>query len=230
MFDKLHEFLENISAIYIAGMSLFVVLCLGFVDYISGPEISFSVFYMAPIMVATWYSGRSIGFLISVTSAFAWYVADVSTDRQYSHMFVPVWNTGVRLTFFLLVTVLISIIKEKLAFEESLADTDVLTNLANRRFFMERVDIERSRGTRYNEVCTIAYIDIDNFKHINDTRGHLVGDEVLQHVARCLTEGVREVDLAARLGGDEFAVLFPLLGYEDAMQTLENSPVFKRYG
>ena len=121
-----------------------------------------------------------------------------------------------------LFTILISIIKDKLRLEESLADTDVLTGLANRRFFMERVDIERYRSSRYKEVFTIAYIDLDNFKHINDAQGHEVGDEVLMHVSQSLLTNIRNVDLAARLGGDEFAIIFPLMDIDEAKVALQN--------
>ena len=126
-------------------------------------------------------------------------------------------------------TILISIIKDKLVLEESLADTDVLTGLANRRFFLERVDTERVRSSRYKETFTIAYIDVDNFKHINDTQGHEVGDEVLIHVSQSILDNVRKSDLAARLGGDEFAIIFPMLSFDQSKITLQKMHKYLSY-
>jgi len=106
MFVKFHEYLSTFSSVYIAVISLFTILCLGFIDFSIGPEISFSVFYIFPILVATWYARRSIGIAASFISAIVWFIADASGDSQYSHDLVPVWNSGVRLCFFLIFRVL----------------------------------------------------------------------------------------------------------------------------
>ena len=84
---------------------------------------------------------------------------------------------------------------------------DSLTSLPNRALFADRLDHALSRGARLNTLIALLFIDVDNFKHINDTRGHAVGDEVLQHLAGILSDSIRSWDTAARLGGDEFALL-----------------------
>lgn len=92
----------------------------------------------------------------------------------------------------------------------SLAVTDALTGLANRRRFDEAIDIEWRRATRDNGQMALLLIDIDHFKHINDTYGHPFGDLVLQKLASVLTACVRRAsDLPARYGGEEFALLLP---------------------
>jgi diguanylate cyclase (GGDEF)-like protein/PAS domain S-box-containing protein len=93
--------------------------------------------------------------------------------------------------------------------EKELARTDSLTGLANRRAFSEAAEMERARAARYGRPVTLAYVDLDNFKHVNDTLGHSVGDELLAAVARVLRENLRFTDTAGRLGGDEFAILLP---------------------
>ena len=113
------------------------------------------------------------------------------------------------------------IVRDKLALEESLADTDPLTGLSNRRFFLEQLEREYTRIRRYPECITVVYIDLDNFKYVNDTLGHDTGDELLSSVARTLSESIRESDLAFRLGGDEFAVLFPALEEIQALPVLD---------
>jgi len=91
---------------------------------------------------------------------------------------------------------------------ESLAKTDELTGLLNRRGFYDTVRRELQQSARHKETGVLAYIDLDEFKPINDTLGHAAGDEVLRAVGRQLGTNIRATDFAARLGGDEFAVLF----------------------
>jgi diguanylate cyclase (GGDEF)-like protein len=102
-----------------------------------------------------------------------------------------------------------------------LATTDPLTCLANRRALIARIDEELERARRYGTPVAMAMIDLDNFKQVNDTYGHDVGDQVLRRTADTLTANVRSVDLAARYGGEEFTVLFPHLSLEQAVRAME---------
>ena len=172
-------------------------------------------------MLAAWYAGKRVGLTIAVISAAVWLTADLAAGNQYSILFIPIWNTLVRLLFFLIVLWLLLIVRDKLALEESLADTDPLTGLANRRFFQEQLEREYARVRRYPEPFTIAYFDLDNFKYVNDTLGHDVGDELLKTVANSLSQNIRSSDFAVRLGGDEFAVLFPMLEKDAVLIALE---------
>jgi two-component system cell cycle response regulator len=90
-----------------------------------------------------------------------------------------------------------------------LAETDPLTNCFNRRALMEKLEQEMDRAARYATMLTGMMIDIDNFKQINDTHGHLVGDRVLKQLANLLKREQRSVDVVARYGGEEFVVLLP---------------------
>ncbi len=141
--------------------------------------------------------------------------------HEYSHVLTLLWNVAVRLAFFLLVMELLLSLRNKMHMLAALASTDPLTNLANRRFFLEQLERECTRVRRYPEIFTIAYIDLDNFKYVNDTYGHLVGDELLKSVARVLSHSLRESDMAARLGGDEFAVFFPAMKESDSIHVVE---------
>jgi diguanylate cyclase (GGDEF)-like protein len=100
-------------------------------------------------------------------------------------------------------------LKTLLAKEQELARIDPLTTVPNRRAFYEVLDKERVRSRRYRRPFTIAYVDLDNFKKVNDSLGHAVGDELLVQVAAGLTSNLRASDYVGRLGGDEFAVLLP---------------------
>jgi diguanylate cyclase (GGDEF)-like protein len=104
---------------------------------------------------------------------------------------------------------------------ERQAVTDSLTGLANRRQFYEVLGREYERAQRFGQPVSLILLDIDDFKLINDSRGHLAGDAVLHSVAATLGEVIREIDLAARYGGEEFAVLLPQTGPEGAANLAE---------
>jgi diguanylate cyclase (GGDEF)-like protein len=89
------------------------------------------------------------------------------------------------------------------------AITDPLTGLANRRAFNDRLDEEIQRSNRYQHSFSLLILDLDGFKSVNDTYGHIVGDKTLQEAANCLQSIVRETDFLARYGGDEFALILP---------------------
>ncbi len=94
--------------------------------------------------------------------------------------------------------------------------TDSLTGLLNRRYFQERISEEIERSRRHHLPLSLIMIDLDNFKDINDTYGHIIGDEVLKISARCLRNCVRTIDVAARYGGEEFTIILPQTGKMDA--------------
>ena len=97
-----------------------------------------------------------------------------------------------------------------------LARHDPLTGTANRRYFFERAEQEFMRSRRYQAPLSIALIDVDHFKHINDQHGHATGDEVLKLLSEKITALLRESDLLARIGGEEFAILMPSTGLAGA--------------
>ena len=96
-----------------------------------------------------------------------------------------------------------------LAQAEEVAHVDPLTFLPNRRTIIKDLQSEVMRAERYHSLFSISVVDIDNFKSINDTYGHPVGDEVLRHVALQLRDGIRHPDVVGRYGGEEFIILLP---------------------
>jgi len=102
-----------------------------------------------------------------------------------------------------------------------LAITDPLTLTLNRRALVDRLDEEMERARRYGLVLTLLMVDLDHFKRVNDTHGHLVGDEVLREVSMIIQREVRTVDIVARYGGEEFVVVLPETAEEGAVAFAE---------
>jgi len=189
--------------------SLAGVALLGLADQLTGFERGFSLFYLAPIAVAAWYAGRKAGLLLALISAAAWLAADLSAGHVYSSGAVIAWNTLMRLCVFLIFSELLHALRRLLDAARHLARTDPLTGLANRRAFFDQVQYNLALAAREPRPLTIAYLDVDDFKRINDVHGHDAGDPALRLVARTLSEAVRRSDTVARLGGDEFGLLLP---------------------
>lgn len=122
------------------------------------------------------------------------------------------WNDVVELGFFLVVAYALSALKTALEHERSSARTDPLTGIADRRFFYTLAESEIKRLERYGHIFTVAYIDIDTVKAVNDRFGHSAGDELLRLMAGIMKSHIRATDTAARIGGDEFALLLPETG------------------
>jgi diguanylate cyclase (GGDEF)-like protein/PAS domain S-box-containing protein len=106
---------------------------------------------------------------------------------------------------------------------QQIATTDELTGLINRRHFMELAHNELRRAIRLHHSLSIALIDIDYFKQVNDTHGHAAGDRVLQILAQTVQKSIREIDVFARLGGDEFVLLLPGANGEQAYAVVERA-------
>lgn len=100
---------------------------------------------------------------------------------------------------------------------KSLSITDELTGLYNKRFFNAQMNIEIARTRRTGEPFCLVFIDLDNFKTVNDTRGHDAGDTFLLNIGQKITASVRPTDFACRFGGDEFAVILPATTLRDSI-------------
>jgi diguanylate cyclase (GGDEF)-like protein len=207
--------LERLHAAHptaVSGLAVALVLLVGVADVLTGEELSSSVFYSFPVGLAAWFAGPRWGWLLSFAAAATWYEADLLAGATYSATWVPVWNAGVRLLFFLIIAGLLHRLRRALDGQRALAEADGLTGLPNSRRFLNALDLEVARSVRYGRPVSLAYIDLDGFKAVNDRWGHRTGDDVLRAVGQTLRGHVRVTDVPARLGGDEFAVLFPEAG------------------
>jgi diguanylate cyclase (GGDEF)-like protein len=194
---------------------------LGIVEFWTGVEFSITLFYLIPIFLVAWFAGEKLGLVISAVSALTWFITDYTNGLVYSNKFIYVWNTLIRLGFFIISSRLLSALKSALTANQESARVDYVTGAASVRYFYELAQTEISRNQRYKHPFTLVYIDLDNFKAVNDRLGHIIGDKVLRAVTESIQRQIRPVDILARLGGDEFALLMPETGEEKVKQAIE---------
>ncbi len=209
---SLLKFLDKLSLAAICAIALLTTGIIGVLDFMTGYEVSTALFYILPIAIAAWYGGRTLGIVVSVLAAAIWLITDIGAGQQYSHPAILPWNAFVRLAIFLLMALLLASFRGLLRIEALAAKTDHLTGALNRPGFRERFAEEYARSARSGRAFSLAYLDIDDFKQVNDTLGHAAGDAALVAVVRILKDNLRRTDVVARLGGDEFAVLLPETG------------------
>ncbi|TDB36804.1 MAG: GGDEF domain-containing protein [Actinobacteria bacterium] len=190
-------------------------------DRITGSELSFSIFYLIPVTLAAAFISRGAGWVFAYLSASIWGYLEFTTGAGYSVLWIPIWNTGMRLGFFLLVVELVYRLARAAAHERSLSRIDSLTGIANGRVFEEYTMRAIAESRRTKRPFTITYVDLDRFKRVNDEFGHSEGDRLLRVAAELIVEELRATDVVARLGGDEFGILMTDTGCEEARVTLE---------
>lgn len=216
---QLIRWLATLPKASIMAIALFLIAIIGFIDYIVLLDVSLSIFYLIPIVLATWFIHIRTGILLSAMSAGIWFWAEFKAKTNLSPWNL-VWNSSVRLCFFLTVIYLLWEVKCAYEREKKLARTDGLTGAVNQRFFLILLHEEVARCQRFCHPLTLAYFDLDNFKTVNDRFGHSQGNELLCLITETINHHIRAVDTLARLGGDEFAILLPETNYEAAKITL----------
>ena len=196
-----------------ANLALIALLCLtvllGVINQWVGYEISFSIFYWIPILLAAWFLGPKRAALLAVISALFWLKADTSEGRVYSSGLIPIWNAFMRFIMFCTIIYFSYRLRQELHKEREFGRKDTLTGLFNFRYLSEAMDAEIMRSLRFKKTFSVMYIDLDNFKRVNDEFGHDQGDILLAAVAEVFKSSLRGYDVAARVGGDEFVVLLP---------------------
>ncbi len=226
---SLDRLLSRLSDAQILVISSFGVLIIAALDFFTGYEVSVSVLYLVPVAVASWYAGRRACVLIALFSCSGWFSADMATGHPYTYMIIPVWNALVRLGFFLANGLLLVELHNSLSHQSELARTDALTGVFGRRAFEERLEHDLDLARRKRIPLTVAFIDLDNFKALNDVHGHIVGDQALRVTAQVLQAATRREDTVARLGGDEFAVIFPDTEHHGAEEVVEKLMINLRH-
>ncbi len=184
------------------------------------PDVAVSLVYLLPVLVVAWFGGGFAGSVAALAAAVTQFGAGVVAGT-YTSPSVPWWNLGLSFPIYLAAARGLPPLRDVLFRDREQAMTDPLTNLGNRRFLREVVHIELQRCKRYTRPMALAYIDIDDFRAVNDREGFAAGDALLLTVAGVITAGLRTSDVVARIAGDSFAVLLPETDAEGARIAME---------
>jgi len=216
------KFLETQSKPVLVLLSSVATLLVGVGDYFAtNVFLEFSAFFLLPISFFTWFVSRRAGLLSCLMSGAIILIVNLISSIYDFNPLDAYWNAVVWTSFFVLITFIIADLRSLHYRERELARVDTLTGVATRLAFYEFGRDEINRARRMNQPITLAYLDIDSFKQINDQNGHTTGDKVLHAVAQGIRETIRRTDMVSRMGGDEFALLLPNTSREAGRKLLE---------
>lgn len=212
--------LRQNPAVVGSGALVFIAI-LGFVDYVTGPDLAFSPLYLIPLSAAAWRLRTRYGLGLAAVCTAVWQAADLLSGETYSNPVVPVWNTTARLFTYVLIVILLTRLRRMLGAWGRLSVTCPLTGLGNRRGFDEAMRLAMRHATHGRRPLSVAYLDLDDFKGINDQLGHSGGDQVLCAVATALRDCTRSTDYVGRLGGDEFVIILAETSSSEACAVMD---------
>ena len=200
---------------------LLIIAVIAAIDYASGMAVVISVLYFVPIIASGWFLRPERAVAVAFVATLAWLAADVAWRGSSEPPAIRIWNAGAGVLTLAAVTFLVQRARREhdallaanrqldlaLERETETARTDALTGLPNARALSETLTRELARSRRSGAPLSLLYIDLDDFKEVNDRYGHAAGDDLLGRVGTTLGSVLRAGDLAARIGGDEFVVL-----------------------
>ncbi|MCD6060300.1 MAG: hypothetical protein K0S16_611 [Moraxellaceae bacterium] len=199
------------------------------VMFACSPVVGFLLFRRY-IVLQVWAVALVTIVVTAYAGALGWipYAPIISLDGPAYHLHEPYWIYSIYIFFTPTLAVVLILVdqvlgrwREREAQIQDINRTDILTQAHNRRSILERLEKEAQRSARSGMPLTVALLDLDHFKRINDTWGHPTGDRVLQQAAEVLKGAVRESDVVGRFGGEEFMLVLPDTGLEAAQMLLE---------
>ncbi len=208
----------------------------GALDYFTGADIQILSLYLVLLGYAGWNFGRVGSITIALLGTIVWIVIFYLSGAHYRRVFMVI-NFLTQGTAFLTFTIIVDELAAFLQKSLYINRTDFLTGLNNRQSFTEQSSILLSLCKRHARPVALVYIDLDNFKNVNDLMGNDRGDNLLKIFGKLISETLFESDITARLGGDEFVILLPETNSENATLILENilkkleqTTEFQKYG
>jgi diguanylate cyclase (GGDEF)-like protein len=180
------------------------------VDYLTRHQTPISLFYALAIVATAWFSWPAASAGAAMLSGIC--MAAVTAAFAGPHTSATATSMPAQSAFFLAFAAILMAFKYLQDQLGRMSTIDPLTELVNSRHFLAIGSVEIERSQRYKHPFSIIYIDIDDFKDINETVGHGAGNELLREIARTIKAMIRRTDTVARLGGDDFALLMPETG------------------
>ena len=213
--------LESLPRSAAVGVVLVLCLAVGWIDYATGTEVRVLPLYFTATSFGAWRLGRS-GVSVSVASALSTWIAAQWFDpaNQWSS---AIWisNIATQGAALLFVGMLVATLTEQLRVANAANRRDSLTGLRNRHGLLSDTAIAIELCRRNERAIALAFVDLDNFKQVNDRLGHKAGDLLLQVCAGVIQQNCRSTDIAARLGGDEFVIAMPELQSAEAQVVMD---------
>jgi diguanylate cyclase (GGDEF)-like protein len=195
---------EKIILKIIAISSVFLI---GYLHYIAGPLFEFHLFFFIPIIIASWFTSQFFSYLILLLVIVSWTIGDYLIVKGTVNLMSFAFNALMHALIIIYLNYLLGYIRQLLIKESQLAREDSLTKIPNRRGFYEYGETAFSTADRHQLPIASIFIDLDDFKSINDTYGHKTGDQLLYETAQVIKDSIRKTDVAGRLGGDEFCII-----------------------
>jgi len=195
---RLAKFVGALALVVIAGL-----------DYVTDAELRVGSLYLVPVVLVAWYVGSAWGAVYACAAAALSVPRMVMVGHLDSHPIYFYYEVAVTFAILLGANYLVASLRRAQDTLRKIARHDALTGLVNRATFLERLELELARHRRLACPLSLVVLDCDDFKAVNDTRGHVEGDRLLRVAGATLRTTLRKTDLACRLGGDEFALLFP---------------------
>ena len=197
-----------------------LVVAVGTAEAWSGFEVSLLLLYAVPVALAAW--------AVTPRTAYTLAAVAVTLPTPFAALagepigWAVIWSVLSNFVLLGIIVMLLTTLRRRLSDEAAFVATDTLTGLLNRGSFIAQLDAELTRAVRYGRAFTLAYVDLDNFKAVNDLEGHDAGDELLRRIADALRSSTRQTDGLGRLGGDEFAAVLPEITGGATGSVLEN--------
>ncbi len=203
-----------------ARVAFGLVVAVGTAEALSGFEVSLLLLYAVPVALAAW--------AITPRTAYTLAAVAVILPTPFAALagepigWAVIWSVLSNFVLLGIIVMLLTTLRRRFSDEAAFVATDTLTGLLNRGSFIAQLDAELTRAARYGRAFTLAYVDLDNFKAVNDLEGHDAGDELLRRIADALRSSTRQTDVLGRLGGDEFAAVLPEITGGATGSVLEN--------
>jgi diguanylate cyclase (GGDEF)-like protein len=206
---QIGEYLSQLSKAAALGIGLLLLTNITLADLLVGPAVTLALFFLIPVGLVTWRCGLRAGGAVAVLGGLlAYALAPI----------VPLWTGASHLGLFGAVAYGVSVLESTLQWIR----TDYLTGLNNARGLSEMADRELHRAIRTGRTLTIASLDLDDFKLVNERMGRSGGDAVLQLVAHTVAKATRRGDILSRIGTDEFVFVFPETDFFGAAVAIQN--------
>lgn len=202
----------------VMSVAILATALIAYVSFSSQREIDISQLYFVTIGAIAWVASRRTALLAAVFTAGLVLVCALIHGNA-GPVAVAV-ESGLTFASFVTATLVVHTVSHMFDELAHLARFDALTATPNALHFQDLLAAEFARAQRYERPLTLAFVDVDDFKDVNDTHGHRVGDEVLRSIAAAVTDEIRSTDVLGRLGGDEFGIILPETTEESALGLL----------